>query len=80
MTPCCDRIPDLRDALIRPLPRPLRHHRPRPTRTAPTGQGQRLDHQRADAAARRAQTTANEDIRRRRGSAQQIDSGRDLNR
>jgi conjugative relaxase-like TrwC/TraI family protein len=50
-----------------------------PLGPAPSSQGQRLDHQRADTAARRAQATANEDIRRR-GPAQQIDSGRDLGR
>jgi conjugative relaxase-like TrwC/TraI family protein len=51
-----------------------------PVGPAPSGQGQRLDHQRADAAARRAQATAHEDIRRRHGPEQQIDSGRDLSR
>jgi hypothetical protein len=50
-----------------------------PLGPAPSGQGQRLDYQRADTAARRAQATANEDIRRR-GPEQQIDSSRDLSR
>ncbi|WP_188893451.1 MobF family relaxase [Microlunatus endophyticus] len=50
-----------------------------PLGPAPSGQGQRLDYQRADTAARRAQATANEDIRRR-GPEQQIDPGRDLSR
>ncbi len=53
---------------------------PDPLGPAPSGQGQRLDRQRADAAARRAQATANEQARRRHGPAQQIDSGRDLSR
>jgi hypothetical protein len=53
---------------------------PDPLGAAPTGHGQRLDHQRAQLAARRAQTTANEDVRRRHGPAAQIDSGRDLSR
>lgn len=43
---------------------------PDPLRPAATSQGQRLDHQRAETAARRAQTTANEDVARRHGSAQ----------
>jgi conjugative relaxase-like TrwC/TraI family protein len=51
-----------------------------PLGPAPSSQGQQLDYQRADAATRRAQATANEDVRRRRGPAQQIDSGRDLSR
>ncbi len=53
---------------------------PDPLGPAPNVQGQRLDYQRADAAARRAQATASEQARRRQGSAQQIDSGRDLGR
>ncbi|HWG01455.1 MAG TPA: hypothetical protein VG164_06355 [Trebonia sp.] len=51
-----------------------------PLGPAPSGQGQRLDYQRADATARRAQATASDEIRRRHGPAQQIDSGRDLSR
>ena len=51
-----------------------------PLGPAPSGQGQRLDYQRADAAARRAQVTASDQARRRRGPGQQIDSGRDLSR
>ncbi|MGI8493619.1 MAG: hypothetical protein ACR2NJ_12880 [Acidimicrobiales bacterium] len=54
--------------------------RPDPLGPVPAGQGQRLDHQRADAAARRAQATASDETRRRHGPAQQIDSGRDLGR
>ena len=53
---------------------------PDPLGPAPSGQSQRLDYQRADAAARRAQATATEDVRRRRGPERQIDSGRDLSR
>ncbi|HUA49564.1 MAG TPA: MobF family relaxase [Solirubrobacteraceae bacterium] len=51
-----------------------------PLGPAPTGEGQRLDHERADAAARRAQNIVNENVRRRHGPGQQIDSGRDLSR
>lgn len=51
-----------------------------PLGPAPSGRGQRLDHQRADAACRRAQVAAHEDVRRRHGPWQQIDSGRDLSR
>ena len=51
-----------------------------PLGPSPSGQGQRLDHQRADAAARRAQATASDQTRRRHGPGQQIDSGRDLSR
>lgn len=48
---------------------------------APSGEGQRLDHQLADAAARQAQATASDEARRRHGPPeQQIDSGRGLNR
>jgi hypothetical protein len=39
-----------------------------------------LIEQRADAAARRAQVTASNQTRQRRGPEQQIDSGRDLSR
>jgi len=53
---------------------------PDPLGPAPSGQGQRLDYQRADAAARRAQATASDEARRRNGPEQQIDSGRDLSR
>jgi conjugative relaxase-like TrwC/TraI family protein len=59
-----------------------RHHitGPDPLGPAPSGEGQRLDRQRSDAAARRAQATANEEARRRHGPEEQIDSGRDLSR
>jgi hypothetical protein len=59
-----------------------RHHitGPDPLGPTPSGQGQKLDHQRADAAARRAQATASGQARRRQGPEQQIDSGRDLSR
>ena len=53
---------------------------PDPLGPAPSGQGQRLDYQRADTAARRAQATANDQARRRQGPERQIDSGRDLSR
>ena len=53
---------------------------PDPLGHAPSGQGQRLDRQRADAAARRAQATVGDEARRRNGPEQQIDSGRDLSR
>jgi hypothetical protein len=53
---------------------------PDPLGPAPIGQGQRLDHQRADAAARRAQTTVSDEVRRPNGPAQQIDPSRDLSR
>ncbi|MDA8298183.1 MAG: relaxase domain-containing protein [Actinomycetota bacterium] len=53
---------------------------PDPLGPVPSGQGQRLDYLRADAAARRAQATANENVRRRHGPDLQIDSGRDLSR
>ncbi len=53
---------------------------PDPLGPAPTSQGQRLDHQRADAATRRAQATANEQARRRHDPERQIDAGRDLSR
>ncbi len=53
---------------------------PDPLGPAPSGQGQRLDHQRADAATRQAQATASDRAQRRRGPDQQIDSGRDLGR
>jgi conjugative relaxase-like TrwC/TraI family protein len=51
-----------------------------PLGPAPSGQGQRLDHQRADLATRRAQATASDEARRRSGPEQQIDSGRGLGR
>ena len=51
-----------------------------PLGPAPSGQGQRLDYQRADAAVRRAQAAASDETRRRHGPEQQIDSGRDLSR
>jgi conjugative relaxase-like TrwC/TraI family protein len=51
-----------------------------PLGPVPSSQGQRFDHQRADAAARRAQAAANDQTRRRHGPEQQIDSGRDLSR
>jgi hypothetical protein len=51
-----------------------------PLGPAPSGQGQRLDHQRADAAVRRAQVTASDQAGRGHGPEQQIDSGRDLSR
>ena len=59
-----------------------RHHitGPDPLGPAPSSQGQRLDHQRADTAARRAQAAASDEARRRLGPEQQIDSGRDLSR
>lgn len=50
-----------------------------PLGPTPSSQGQRLDHQRADAAARQAHATATE-TRRRHGPQPQIDSGRDLSR
>lgn len=53
---------------------------PDPLGPAPSGQGQRLDHQRADTATRRAQAVASDQARRRQGPEQQIDSGRDLSR
>jgi hypothetical protein len=53
---------------------------PDPLGPAPSSQGQRLDRQRADAAARRAQATVSDDVRRQHGPEQQIDSGRDLSR
>ena len=51
-----------------------------PLGQVPGGQGQRLDYQRADLATRRAQATASDEARRRRGPQQQIDTGRDLSR
>lgn len=51
-----------------------------PLGPVPNGQGQRLDHQRAEAAVRQAQTAVNDEARRRRGPGRQIDSGRDLSR
>ena len=51
-----------------------------PLGSAPSGQGQRFDYQRADAAARRAQAVASDQAQRRHGPKQQIDSGRDLSR
>jgi hypothetical protein len=53
---------------------------PDPLGPTPSGQGQRLDHQRADTATRRAQAAASDQAQRRRGLDQQIDSGRDLSR
>jgi hypothetical protein len=53
---------------------------PDPLGPTPTGRGQRLDHQRAGVATRRAQATVSDETRRRHGPAQQIDSGRDLSR
>jgi hypothetical protein len=50
-----------------------------PLGPAPSGQGQRLDHQRANAAARRAQATASDEARRHIPE-QQIDTSRDLSR
>jgi hypothetical protein len=47
-----------------------------PLGPAPSGQGQRLDYQRASIAGRRAQATANEDVRQRHGPGQQVDSSR----
>jgi hypothetical protein len=46
----------------------------------PSGQGQRLDHQRADLPIRRAQATTSDEVSQRRGPEQQIDSGRGLGR
>ncbi|MGO9791380.1 MAG: MobF family relaxase [Solirubrobacteraceae bacterium] len=46
----------------------------------PTSHGQRLDHQRAALAARRAQAAANQNLARQRTREQQIDTGRDLGR
>ena len=51
-----------------------------PLGPAPSGQGQRLDYQRADTATRQAQATASDRAQHRRGPDQQIDSGRDLGR
>jgi len=51
-----------------------------PLGLTPSAQGQRLDYQRADAAARRAHATTGDEARRRHGAEQQIDSGRDLSR
>jgi hypothetical protein len=51
-----------------------------PLGPTPSGQGQRLDHQRADAAARRAQAVASDEARRRNPSDHQIGPSRDLNR
>ncbi|MGH3157153.1 MAG: ATP-dependent DNA helicase, partial [Streptosporangiaceae bacterium] len=53
---------------------------PDPLGSAPSGQGQRLDHQRADAATRRAHAAASEQARHRRDPERQIDTGRDLSR
>ena len=53
---------------------------PDPLGPAPSSQGQRLDHQRADIAARRARAAASDEARRRHGPEQQIDTGRDLSR
>jgi UvrD-like helicase C-terminal domain len=53
---------------------------PDPLGPAPSGQGQRLDHQRADTAARTAQTAASGQVRRRHDPERQIDTGRDLSR
>jgi hypothetical protein len=50
-----------------------------PLGPAPSGQGQRLDYQRADTAARRARATTSDQTRRRHGP-EQIESGRDLSR
>lgn len=49
-----------------------------PLGPAPASQGQRLDHQRATLAARRAQATASQEAPRRHGPEQQTDIGRDL--
>jgi hypothetical protein len=53
---------------------------PDPLGPAPSGQGQRLDYQRADTATRRTQATASEQARRRHDPERQIDSGRDPSR
>lgn len=53
---------------------------PDPLGPAPSGQGQRLDHQRADTATRRAQATTSDQARRRRDPERQIDTSRDLRR
>lgn len=51
-----------------------------PLGQAPSSQGQRLDHQRAAVAARRAQAAATQSVARQRTPEQQIDTGRDLGR
>jgi conjugative relaxase-like TrwC/TraI family protein len=51
-----------------------------PLGRAPTSQGQRLDHQRAALAARRAQAAATQSVARQRTRDQRIDTGRDLGR
>lgn len=51
-----------------------------PLGPAPVSQGQRLDHQRAAVAARRAQAAAGQSAPRPRRPEQQIDTGRDLGR
>ncbi len=51
-----------------------------PLGPAPSSQGQRLDHQRADAAARRAKAAVSDQAGPRRGPERQIDSGCDLSR
>ena len=47
-----------------------------PLGPAPSGQGQRLDYQRAELAARQAPTTGSDDVRRRHGPEQRIDGER----
>lgn len=47
-----------------------------PLSPSPSGQGQRLDHQRAELAARQAQTTCIDDVPRRHGPEQRIDGER----
>jgi hypothetical protein len=51
-----------------------------PLGQAQSSQGQRLDHQRAALAARRAQAAATQSVARQRTREQQIDTGRDLGR
>ena len=51
-----------------------------PLGQAPSSQGQRVDHQHAALAARRAQAAATQSVARQRTREQQIDTGRDLGR
>ena len=51
-----------------------------PLGQAPTSQGQRLDHQRAALAARRAQAAANQSVARQRTRDQRTETGRYLGR
>ena len=51
-----------------------------PLGQAPSSQGQRLDHQRAALAARRAQTAATQSVACQHARDQRIETGRDLGR